>query len=334
MVKKFISVVFVFLTTLVMFATCESPVSSPTGIYTPADGMPGGGKLGDNQGVPDPSYTGYRFDASSFATMPSVAVWNSLGHQHAFPDLFHFANGNKVVTRKDWEARQEEISRILQYYEYGIMPPLTEEEGVYIEFSNSGAADTHFRVTYRGNPVPYEFDIPTSLPGTQTDADRGRLGVSFVASSPSTVNWSGGTGSFVSNGFFAQEIDASGPVRDLFNYDITRPDSPSANMYTMPGGGVSSLQAWKASISTEMVKLTRKLKKPSEAGMTPTNWPFKVIPVPEKRLRWLPPSPRVEKVRESVMSLLVQPVPEVPLLSVSFHLRAIRRPVFLQTLYQ
>ncbi|GHV29145.1 hypothetical protein AGMMS4952_14360 [Spirochaetia bacterium] len=227
MIKKFVSVICALAAALVIFAACENPAVTPSGIYGPKGGIPGGGSLGgSNYGVPDPGYSGFRFDASSFETMPSVAVWNSLGHQHAFPDLFHFANGNKVVTKADWEARQAEISRILQYYEYGIMPPLKEEEGVHITFENEGSANTSFTVTYQGRS--FAFDISTTLPGTQTSADRGHLGLYFNSSGEK--NWSGGTGTFTSNGLFAQEIDASGAVPTLFGLDISDPNSASANM--------------------------------------------------------------------------------------------------------
>jgi hypothetical protein len=156
--------------------------------------------------------------------MPSTAVWNSLGHQHAFPDLFHFANGNRVVTREDWEARRAEISRILQYYEYGIMPPIREEDGVHITFLNSGAAETTFNITYQDRP--FSFTINTILPGTQTEADRGHLGLYFGSG-----GFEGGT---VNAGFplatFASESNGSGAVPTLFGIPYTIPDAPSGNM--------------------------------------------------------------------------------------------------------
>ncbi|MDR2477463.1 MAG: hypothetical protein LBD18_06740 [Treponema sp.] len=229
MMKKFLYLKFLCLTcalaaAFVIFATCENPAAEPTGVYTPAGGLPGGGKLTSTGGVPDPSYTGYKFDASSFATMPTVAVWNSLGHQHAFPDLFHFANGNKVVTKADWEARRAEISRILQYYQWGIMPPLKESEGVHIELTNNDTANTHFKVTHQGRN--FEFDINTILPDSQTEADRGHLGLYF---STGDGNWTGGRANWL-GATFAAESDGSGAVPTLFGIDHTTPDAPSANM--------------------------------------------------------------------------------------------------------
>ncbi|MDR2738235.1 MAG: hypothetical protein LBB68_00150 [Treponema sp.] len=35
--------------------------------------------------------------------LPDPSYWNSLGHIHVFPDLFTFADGNKVKKLADWE---------------------------------------------------------------------------------------------------------------------------------------------------------------------------------------------------------------------------------------
>jgi hypothetical protein len=228
---KQIKIVVIFITVaLFLFAACDNTITpDPSGIFTPAPGAPGGGDIGSSQGEIDPSYTGFRFNASSFETLPSVAVWNSLGHQHAFPDLFHFANGNKVVTKEDWEARRAEISRILQYYEYGIMPSIREEDGVQIELSNSGDANTTFTVTYQGRL--FTFTITTTLPAgagspETTNPNYGHLGLYF---SSSGANWTGGTATW-NGGTFASEGDGSGAVPTLFGINHTTPDAPSANM--------------------------------------------------------------------------------------------------------
>jgi hypothetical protein len=222
MMKNFFSMACALVIAFVMFVACENPAVEPMGIYTPAGGIPGGGTIGGNFGTPDPSYSGFRFDASSFATLPSVAVWNSLGHQHAFPDVFHFANGNKVVTKEDFLERQKEISRILQYYEYGIMPSIREDDGVHITLENTGASDTTFTVTYQSRE--FRFDINTTLPGTPAETDRGHLGLYFSSSNfeGGTATWNGAT--------FASEADGSGAVPTLFGIDHTTPDAPSANM--------------------------------------------------------------------------------------------------------
>ncbi|KAK8072981.1 hypothetical protein PG996_006329 [Apiospora saccharicola] len=39
------------------------------------------------------------------------------------PDPFTFASGTKVATKADWKCRQQEISKIMQQYELGDLPP-------------------------------------------------------------------------------------------------------------------------------------------------------------------------------------------------------------------
>jgi len=228
MLKKFIFFACALLAAFVSFTACEATVEPgyPTGGFTPAPGIPGGGQLGGNYGIPDPDFNGFRFDASSFATMPSTAVWNALGHQHAFPDPFHFANGNKVVTKEDWEIRRKEISRILQFYEYGIMPSIREEDGVNISFTNSGSANTTFTVTYQGRT--FTFTIDTTLPADYQESDRGNLGLYFVGNQDSSFK--GGRSAAFPTATFASEANGSGAVPTLFGIDHTLPDSPSANM--------------------------------------------------------------------------------------------------------
>ncbi len=49
--------------------------------------------------------------------------FTSLTAHPALPDVFTFENGRKVETRADWERRREEIKAMLQYYQYGHIPP-------------------------------------------------------------------------------------------------------------------------------------------------------------------------------------------------------------------
>jgi hypothetical protein len=229
--KKNTSVSFIIAALALLVMACEVPTADPTGKYTPEPGTPGGGgnASGESYGISDPSYTGTRFDINN---MPSPASWNALGHQHAFQDLFHFANGNKVVTLADWEARRKEISKILQYYEYGIMPPLTEAEGVHITWVDDGASNCIITVTYDGqnHGAPYTFTINTTLPSGISAADyegQSKLPLYFGSSD---VNWNGGTGTFPLSGGFASEGDGSGNVPTLFGIDYTDPSAPSANI--------------------------------------------------------------------------------------------------------
>jgi hypothetical protein len=162
--------------------------------------------------------------------LPSPAYWNSLGHIHVFPDLFTFADGTKVKNLADWERRRKEISKIIQYYEYGVMPSIgtaedqKEGKGIIITFTNNGAANTAFAVA-NGRRV-FNFTINTTLPGGYAAADKGHLGLYFDSSG---TNWTGGTANFPL-ATFARESDGSGEVQTLFSIKVADPSAPSANV--------------------------------------------------------------------------------------------------------
>lgn len=208
--------------TLTLMTACTTDEAEPSGDLVPGPGLPAGS--GGSYGVPDPSYTGRRFDINN---LPSPATWNALGHQHAFPDLFHFANGNKVVTVADWEARRKEISKIVQYYEYGIMPPIQEADGVHITWVDDGVANSTIKVEYEGRN--WQFTVNTTLPAgvENDDSKKGTIPLYFGSSG---ANWNGGTANWTFSGGAANEGDGSGNVPTLFGIDHTQPDAPSANM--------------------------------------------------------------------------------------------------------
>lgn len=52
------------------------------------------------------------------------------------PDAFTFLNGSKVTSMKDWQLRKEEISRLYQYYMYGVVPDETGES-IETEYTDS-----------------------------------------------------------------------------------------------------------------------------------------------------------------------------------------------------
>lgn len=211
-------------------AACETPLAEPTGIYEGKPGLPP--NVSSLYGEPDPTYTGRRFDINN---LPTPAAWNRLGHQHAFPDLFHFAGGNKVVTKEDWEARRREISKIIQYYEYGVMPPLKEEEGVHISWVDSaGGGTSTITITYDGTGRNWSITISTTLPASadetnKYDPETGTGGYPLYFGS-SGANWGGGTANFPLSGTWASESNGSGNVPDLFGLDYTDPSAPSANI--------------------------------------------------------------------------------------------------------
>ncbi len=60
--------------------------------------------------------------AWSQSWIPPVS-FDSLPVVEQLPDLFTFADGKPVKTIEDWKQRRKEMKAILQYYEYGHLPP-------------------------------------------------------------------------------------------------------------------------------------------------------------------------------------------------------------------
>jgi endo-1,4-beta-xylanase len=52
------------------------------------------------------------------------------------PDAFTFLNGSRVSSLKDWQLRKEEISRLYQYYMYGVVPE-GSGESIDTEYTDS-----------------------------------------------------------------------------------------------------------------------------------------------------------------------------------------------------
>jgi hypothetical protein len=212
--------------TFIACADAATNEADPTGSLVPAPGVPfsPGGGSGPGWGTPDPSYTGRRFDSNN---LPSPATWNALGHQHAYPDPFHFANGNKVVTAADWANRRKEISKILQYYEYGIMPSIAPDV-VDITFTNSGVANSSITVTHKESGRSMNFSITTNpIGGANLTAHEGLHDLPlWIQGTPG--NFVGGTGNF-NNGTFGSESDGSGAVWTLYGLTIADPSAPSGN---------------------------------------------------------------------------------------------------------
>ena len=207
----------------------EPLIPKPTGQYRPEPGPPpgSGGSGGPGFGTPDPTFRGKRFDINQ---LPPVATWNQLGHQHAYPDPFHFANGYKVVTLEDWENRRKEIKRIMEYYEYGVIPSI-DPSVVRIEWSDSsGGLETTITVTHIASGETASWTQTTTLSGgLDIEEYRGKkqLPLNLMGS---TANWTGfgGTGTF-NTGTFGSESDGSGLVHTLYGINTKDPSAPSGN---------------------------------------------------------------------------------------------------------
>ena len=216
---------------LLTVMACETPVTAePTGRLKPGPGFPEGSSGTSNNGVPDPAYTGRRFNINN---LPPAATWNALGHQHAYPDPFHFANGNKVVTAADWATRRKEIAKILQFYEYGEMPSIDPEilEITWQDSAGGGTCEISFK--HKPSNRTWSVSITTTLPANASTANKydpqtGTGGYPLYFGS-SGANWEGGTANFPLNGTWADESNGSGNVPTLYGLNYTDPSAPSAN---------------------------------------------------------------------------------------------------------
>jgi hypothetical protein len=256
---------------ILLFTGCpavEDPL--PTGIYTPGPGQPGGSAGGGalSMGVSDsewaaanPTYVWPDVTPDrilTFDDMPAVSYWNSKGHMHAYADPFHFANGNRVTGVKDWETRRREISRIMQYYEYGIMPSIAGDV-IEITYTNSGVAQTNFTVRHIESGRTFSFSIPVTLPpGAEALIGKRSLGMTGGFN----VSTTHGLGNYTfSTGTFASESNGSGAVPNLYGLDFLDASSPSANVS----------YAWGMSIILTALEWS-----PEEAGVeSPEDLPFR-----------------------------------------------------------
>jgi len=74
----------------------------------------------DTANGPDPREIAVPRIAAPLGTMPGV---NELPTRAAMPDVMVMKDGTRVTTRRQWDARRQEMRRILSYYAVGQMPP-------------------------------------------------------------------------------------------------------------------------------------------------------------------------------------------------------------------
>jgi len=223
--------------TLVLMAACDNGTvpGKITGDLVPGEGPTGGlagGSSGPGWGTPDPSFKGKRFklDLNDLeGSLPSVTTWNQLGHQHAYPDPFHFANGNKVVTIADWENRRKEIRALLEYYEYGIMPSI-DPSVIEITWVDSGTADCTITVKHLATGTVKSWTqtttLPTALQGPEYEGKR-MLPLNLMNNNATYIGF-GGSGTF-DTGTFGSESNGGGLVHELYGINTADPSAPSAN---------------------------------------------------------------------------------------------------------
>jgi hypothetical protein len=70
---------------------------------------------------------------------PAPDYWNNtVGEKFNLPNPFVFANGSPVTDASQWPQRRAELSKILQYYLYGTLPPAPSSSTYALYAGNSG----------------------------------------------------------------------------------------------------------------------------------------------------------------------------------------------------
>lgn len=77
----------------------------------------------------------------------SLPPANSLSTTSQLPDPFLMKNGQRVSNAREWRQRREEIKGILQFYEYGFMPPAPMSWSIALNSTASWLPGTAYRYT-------------------------------------------------------------------------------------------------------------------------------------------------------------------------------------------
>ena len=227
---------------VLILASCPEPGSS-----TPPPPPPPVGE--ETYGVKDPAWAAdpYNAEYRIFPNAPDEGIleypwgsgtdnyfdrnaapsyWNNKRHNHRYPDLFHFANGNKVKNIADWKSRRKEIFNILQYYIHGRMPSI-DPEVVTIRWQDSGN-------TCKINILHIESGRTATLSVAHTPPEGAAAGAKDkillfgVGMAPSArTGW--GIARF-DTAWGGAERDRSGTCATLYGLSPNAVDTPSVNM--------------------------------------------------------------------------------------------------------
>jgi glucuronyl esterase-like protein/cellulose/xylan binding protein with CBM9 domain len=142
------------------------------------------------------------------------------------PDPFTFFDGKRVKTRADWERRRAEIKALMQYYEFGIMPPkpelLTATDTI-----NGNSRNLVIQMTDQGRSA--SFAPRLTLPSPEQAAASGRHApFAVIVSLDFALN--DGNPNYLAAGYAVLSIPArdvhsdnvahTGPIFDLYPYDV------------------------------------------------------------------------------------------------------------------
>jgi len=220
---------------LMTMTACPEPEDSEDTPWSPPDETETYG-VADPAWAADPNNAEYRIFPNApangileydyFQQNASPNYWNSKGHNHKYPDLFHFANGNKVATLGDWKGRRKEISNILQYYMHGRMPAI-DPETLDISWEDDGNTCT-IDLTHIASGRTAQFVVTHTPPaGATADAKDGILLFGVGMAPSARTGW--GTAAFQTT-WGGSESTRSGTCATLYGLSASGADTPSVNM--------------------------------------------------------------------------------------------------------
>ena len=155
-----------------------------------------------------------------------VSYWNGKGHNHKYPDLFHFANGNKVETIGDWKSRRREISAILQYYMHGRMPSIDPAIVNISYVDNDNTCTITIRHIATGQQT--DFVVTHTPPAGAVPGKMNNILLFGVGQVPAArTGW--GTARFNTT-WAGSESDRGGTCATLYGFMPGAEDTPSVNM--------------------------------------------------------------------------------------------------------
>ncbi|MDR0457051.1 MAG: hypothetical protein LBH20_10265 [Treponema sp.] len=200
----------------------------------------------DGYGVPDAAWAADAYNAKyrifpnapaygilsyeDIGTKAPVTHWNTQGHNHKYPDVFHFANGNKVETIADWENRRTEIFNILQYYMHGRMPSIAADVlSIKWRESRDKQNTTTISLTHVASRRTATIEVAHNPP-TGADAGANKILMFGVGGAPNAARHPGwGTAAFLTS-WGGAESNRGGTCATLYGLDLNSPDTPSVNM--------------------------------------------------------------------------------------------------------
>jgi hypothetical protein len=170
--------------------------------------------------------------------LPSAKYWNDLGSRKSLPSLFRFANGKSVSSSSDWTTRRTEIDKILQYYEYGEMPPvptgITYADAGYTGTASERTGTTVITMTQGQNTAT--LTVGVVLPAG--DPPTGGFPAVIYCNAANSSTWEQDLLTQHGYALISYNVSAvydestrDGAVATLFGYDYTHDaDAPSSLM--------------------------------------------------------------------------------------------------------